>query len=88
VKIVYSGGADFKTGDAENTIYSGWMEFYYSCLGCVPAHLFYLFQKGITCSGTGQLIPGNVPAHPIGQSYNERAMEMSRAVYWNTVHQV
>lgn len=39
-------------------------------------------QKGAPAQG--QSIPGNVPAHPIGQSYNERAMEMSR----NTVHKV
>lgn len=43
-------------------------------------------QKGAPAQG--QSIPGNVPAHPIGQSYNERAMEMSRAIYWNTVQQV
>jgi len=43
-------------------------------------------QKGAPAQGHS--ITGNVPAHPISQSYNERAMEMTRAIYWNTVHQV
>lgn len=43
-------------------------------------------QKGAPAQGKS--IPGYVPAQPIAQNYIERAMKISRAIYWNTVHQV